>query len=423
VEIAVHEQIATILQVSWSQDRGVDAAWVEYSFEDDTWVSTPRRAGTAGPHNQSVLGLPTDTSVSLRIVNELDGERLESDTSWSASTGALPLAGLAPAMVDWDPELASEAPWLLLSIEVHDGQYYDGPYWVLILDRQGRVVWYRQLPDGLSCTFPKPSRSGDHLVMEQVDRFGLGAQVEPSLQRLTLDLSELQEFTLPGFGFSWDEAEDGSIYYDEHDESGQGWLSRLLPDGSTERLFDCTTWMDKACVHSWCCQVNAVVSAPTRGSLLWSMWADHTVLEVDASTGGVLNQWGQLEGSWAFDPPEAAFELQHWPNFTADGTLLVSTHVPGQPGQQRAREFRLDEHSDTLTQIWSYGEGLDLYATYQGEARRLENGNTLVNFGTEGVLHEITASGQLAWRLQWSQPWMLGHSTPLEDLYALNGGG
>jgi hypothetical protein len=152
------------------------------------------------------------------------------------------------------------------------------------------------------------------------------------------------------------------------------------------------------------------------------MFETSTVVELDLDSGERLHHWGQLADSWTFDPPDATFDLQHYPNWTDDNTLMVSTHVVGQPSAQRAREFRLNESAQRLEQIWSYGEDTRYYARYAGETARLDNDNRLVNFGTDGVLQEVTADGEIAWELEWRDH-LIGHATLLDDLYALNAGG
>ena len=57
------------------------------------------------------------------------------------------------------------------------------------------------------------------------------------------------------------------------------------------------------------------------------------------------------------------------------------------------------------------------------------NGNTLGNYGTGGVIRELTPDGQTAFGVRFDVPEgndfynkMVGHNVLLEDLYALNGG-
>ena len=89
-----------------------------------------------------------------------------------------------------------------------------------------------------------------------------------------------------------------------------------------------------------------------------------------------------------------------------------------------AREFTVDDETQTLTEIWSYGEDSPYYATYAGEATRVGE-NTLISYGTDGALVEVTPDGEVAWELRWmtgSHPHLLGHLTLIDDLYALNQG-
>jgi hypothetical protein len=83
-----------------------------------------------------------------------------------------------------------------------------------------------------------------------------------------------------------------------------------------------------------------------------------------------------------------------------------------------------------LTEKWSYTGAY--WAQSRGMAMRLANGNLLVNYGTGGVIQEITPSKQVVFQAKFDHPTqtisdfynrMLGYMTAVEDLYALNGGG
>ena len=79
--------------------------------------------------------------------------------------------------------------------------------------------------------------------------------------------------------------------------------------------------------------------------------------------------------------------------------------------------------SETLVEIWSYGEGAGIYAPTWGEAFRLDNGNTALNTGSDPLIREVTSYGDTVWDLKWSGNITLGHMTfilGLSDLYALN---
>src|SRR5690606_37358677 len=141
-------------------------------------------------------------------------------------------------------------------------------------------------------------------------------------------------------------------------------------------------------------------------------------------------------GSYAFSPDTWEFEYQHFPNITPDGTLLVSSHMPGyadtnEPaaGQHAFTEFEIDRDTETLIERWVYNDGQE-WGMFKGMAIRLDNGNTLANYGTGGVIREITPDKQTAFEVKFDVSAgndffnkMVGHNVLIDDLYALNGGG
>ena len=63
-------------------------------------------------------------------------------------------------------------------------------------------------------------------------------------------------------------------------------------------------------------------------------------------------------------------------------------------------------------------------------ALRLANGNTLVNYGTGGVIREVTPAKKTVFYVKFditsSNDYfnkLVGHNFLIDDLYALNGGG
>ena len=155
--------------------------------------------------------------------------------------------------------------------------------------------------------------------------------------------------------------------------------------------------------------------------MLWSLPYHDTVVEVDRDSGDVLRVFGEIGATHITDPANALFDFQHYPNYTPDGTLLVSMHIEGTDDQQRAREYVVDDGTFTLTEVWSYGEGVDEYAYYSGEAYRLANGNTLMNYGTGGAAREVTADKEVVWDIEFPDRHLNGHLTLIDDLYALLG--
>ena len=166
------------------------------------------------------------------------------------------------------------------------------------------------------------------------------------------------------------------------------------------------------------------------------------VVEIDRDSGEMIGQYGTAPGSFAFaaplsTPPAAwGFGFQHFPNFSAAGTLMVSSHMPGfeetsnpTANQHAFLEFSIDRERRVLTEKWRYTLGPE-WPHAKGMAIRLPNGNTLANYGTGGVIREITNDLQTAWHVKFDAPGandfynkMVGNNVLIDDLYRLNGGG
>jgi hypothetical protein len=81
-----------------------------------------------------------------------------------------------------------------------------------------------------------------------------------------------------------------------------------------------------------------------------------------------------------------------------------------------------------LTEVWRYTEGPE-WPRSKGMAMRLPGGNTLANYGSGGVIREITPDKQTAFYVKFDVPQgndaynkLVGHNVLIDDLYALNGG-
>jgi hypothetical protein len=153
----------------------------------------------------------------------------------------------------------------------------------------------------------------------------------------------------------------------------------------------------------------------------------------------VLRTFGEL-GGYAIESGHE-FDFNHWAHITAAGTLIVSSHRVGTQ-VHLFNEFEIDDAADELRLIWSYGEGAgNDYPAERGMVARVDGSESrLANYGPTGVIVEITGSGEVAWRVKFSDNALPSRSltgTPLppgtrgnlvhnnlliNDLYALNRG-
>lgn len=408
--LTVHPEVGTLLVAQWEQLVAGDT-WLSWDVDGEAF-SSPVRTRKPGPVTEVVLGLPAETKVTVTL-NAGDVPLTATGT-----TDPLPRGLVGPTLTIWDPIAADPAPFLLTSVDMGPNNFF-GPCWVVMLDRSGRIVWYREVKQRRLTMFPRVARDGSHIAWDATVYY-VPAGVHGSITRATLSLGQELETTVDGIGLTWDEHEDGSFLFDHAETAYDYHLERQYPDGTRERVWSCAEWMAAFSTAYWACAPNTARWDPTTNVVVWSMFQTSTVVGIDLGTGEMLWELGEYPGGLSFDPDGIRLELQHYPNWTPDGTLLLTTHVPGEPGVQTVRE--LDMGAGVARQVWSYTAPVGYYGDYAGEATRLPNGNTLVNFGTDGVVHEITtAEAAVVWEIDWADH-LVGHLTPVDDLYALDAG-
>ena len=418
VTLALDPDVVTVVRATWT-DEGADASTVQYRFDGGKWQTAPAvEAGSA-----VLLGIPAETEVEARLAEMFDGVEYTGDSS-TIVTGSLPSDLLVPSIDAWDASLADVAPYAMISVT--SGSYtYGGPYWIEIFDRAGHIVWYKQVPDGMFDFYPSVARDGTHIWYDAENIFGFGTDTA-HLVRQTLDGRWLLRIDVPDMGQAVGEGPDNTFYY-ERRTGDQAALAQVDAGGHTTTIWDCAAWMAAHGQAAYMCEMNTTNWSESHNTVLTSMFYANTVFEIDLSTGEPIRQMGQFTSGdpYTFSPAESMFAYQHFPNWTADGTLLVSTHVRGVSGTQVAAEYTVDDDTKTLTRIWSY-VSTDMWATQVGEALRLRNGNTVQGYGQDGAVREVTTDGQIAWQASWEKDSsgyrVVGHFTLIDDLYALNRG-
>ena len=126
-------------------------------------------------------------------------------------------------------------------------------------------------------------------------------------------------------------------------------------------------------------------------------------------------EW-QLHGpdsDYEFPDPTDRFYHQHTASQLANGNILLFDNGSGRPDAEggeysRALELRLDDAAGTAVKAWEYRHDPDIYAPIMSSAYRLDNGNTLVNFGSRDAVYseaplvvvEVDASGDEVFRAE-----------------------
>ncbi len=417
LEVVVHDEIGSLLTASWVLSEAGDA-WVEARFEDGDWEASPTRPLEAGEQTQLLLGIPYAVQAEIRVAFDA-GQGTEYSGTVTAQTDPLP-DGLPHAAVlssdasRWDDSLR----YLLTSIDSREDATNPDATWTIILDRQGRTVWALATPVERVTMYPRVGADGTHLLIDYDSFWAIfDGGVASQLARVELDGTERERIDTSGLHHSFVELPDGTVLWGAMTSMTED-LERKAPGQEKETIWSCYGFHQQ--VGSFdACSANTLSYDLATDSLLFSFFTTDTVVEIDATSGETKRWFGHLEGSWSFDPADSAFYWQHGAVYTDAGTLLLST-ADASPGTETlVREYELDEQSETLRQVWSFGQGEGVYGDQLGEAWRLPDGNTLHNMGTAQRLREITPDGDVVWDLSWTRGSFIGRSEPIEDLYAL----
>ena len=140
-----------------------------------------------------------------------------------------------------------------------------------------------------------------------------------------------------------------------------------------------------------------------NGDILLCLRNMDKVVRINRQTGQVVWTLGGALSNFTFSDPTTLFRHPHDAQFTASGNLLLFDNGTGkEPLVSRGVEYSLDLETAQATQVQQWLHPNGNYASSQGSVQRLENGGTLIGWGTGGsdafgggMITEYDATGDL----------------------------
>ncbi len=156
--------------------------------------------------------------------------------------------------------------------------------------------------------------------------------------------------------------------------------------------------------------MNAV-DIDTDGHILLSSRHHSEVTKINRQTGEIIWRLSGPKNQFTFiNDPLNGFENQHdIRNVGPNRYTVFDNGNEHEPPQTRAVEYEIDTDAMTATVVWQYDNSGDHYSHYMGNAQRLPNGNTFINWAASRsdrlsqLVSEVTPGGEPVYRLEFER--------------------
>ena len=143
----------------------------------------------------------------------------------------------------------------------------------------------------------------------------------------------------------------------------------------------------------------------TDGNILFSSRTQNEITKINRETGDIIWRLGGVNNQFRFVNDSIGFSYQHAVRRIANGDItLLDNGVHHVPAFSRAVEYALDTAQMTATLVWQYRDTPDVFGLAMGFVQRLDNGNTLISWGTANpTVTEVTASGKKVYEMSFDE--------------------
>ena len=323
--------------------------------------------------------------------------------------------------------------------ETGDGYIFVAPYewlhpnegsYLLILDSQGEIVYYKSVQDEYSTYDFKVQPNGMLSYYGQKDStfylMDSHYQVVDTYQAGNGYLADLHEFQmLPNGNALFLVADSQTVDMSRFVAGGKqdatviGTVIQEL-DPSKNVIFEWRSWdhipFDESGVALTGDSVDYVhgnaLAQDTDGNILLSSRNLSEITKININTGEVMWHLGGKDNQFTFVNDEP-FGHQHDVRVLPDGNITVFDNL-SHPGASRGVEYQLNVNQMTATKVWEFSHDPPVFATFMGDTQRLPNGNTLMDWGapstdagfTYANITEVTPDNKTVFELAFDRPFV-----------------
>jgi len=424
--VTATETLATDIQTVFNVEFTTTAASVskaEIQFgADTTYGYTAPVDLTATNYKTPLLGMKQDTDYHYRVVvTSAGGTCMTEDKVIHTEL----LANGLPT-VTVDTKVPDKVTGGFLVSEWYSGSGTGGNQNAFILDKDGDLVWAFNPKIG-DLTRARMSIDGKYMWMAH----GNVPSGPGKMARVAMDGSGLvdmsDKFVRLNHDFTILPDANQTMYFIAYGADS------AKCDDIVE--FDPVTGMNRTVLNigtaftNGACHSNAIQYSEEDDTLVFSDLDHDAYVKVNRMTGAVIWVLGaNCTSSGKCDTKAMATENDN--DFTGDASqwdnqhnlhMLGKDHFlffnNGDGSGSNVLEVMLDTGAKTATKMWSYAPSPTIANAIMGDVQRMPNGNTIIAYSLQGLIHEVDSTGTLVETLSWGLGSPLGYFIKTPTLY------
>lgn len=410
--------ISTVAIVQFTTTlANIDSAHIDFGLDTSYGLTAPVTISSSNNNRTLLLGMKPSKTYHYRVTVMAGATQCTGDDR-TVTTGAFPNALPKPTLT------TTTASKLYGGYLVTEGYKATNPDdYAFILDADGEFVWWYKPSGGSDLTAAKMSYDGNSIWIAHGNvPQGTAKVVEVSMDGMTVN-DYSSQFT--------DQNHDLTVLPDEtvifiayNSSKGCDDVKERSPTGSVRTIINSSV----AFGNATSCHCNAIQYSKD----------DDTVIVSDDDHSGYFKTTRQGQIKWvlgggtsnSFDKSgggASTWSGQH--NFhilALDRILFFNNGVAdilagggGTPQPSKALELLLDLTAMKTSLAWSYNANPTISNNVMGDVQRLDNGNTMVAYSTQGVVHEVDSAGNVLQKITWQLPGAIGYITKRKSLYGV----
>jgi hypothetical protein len=411
---SISPKIGTVGIVKWSTNQsGLTSAHIDFGLDTNYGMIAPVSSPVTGENTTLLLGMKQSKTYHYRLTATTgSGDCSSSDFTIATTTLT---SGLPKITVTTTSKPSLYGGFLATGQFLQMG----GGSPSYILDADGDMVWaYSTSKDVTGAVM---DYAGTHVWINAANVPSGTA----SVRRVTMDGMTDEDLSskFTGLNHQLTVLPDETVaFYAYNSSTGCDDIKEYSPSGTVKTIVNSAAAEGNSPTS---CHVNNVQYSKDDDTLVFSDLDNQVVVKVKRSDGSTV---------WVLNSKQPTFTGATWLGGEHGLHVLGIDHLMvfnnnsrnsiggtgasgGDGSGSIAMELKLDLTAKKVTKIWSYKSSDGIQNDIMGDLQRLPNGNTIVAYSTQGVLHEVDASGAVLQTLEWPLGASFGYIQKRATLY------